>query len=83
MMPFRKPLLRIFKTIMAKSMYLVPPQISTVEQGPGSVKKLPALIREKGFRKPLVVTDSILMKMNLLKGLFREFDAIGMEYAVY
>jgi alcohol dehydrogenase len=83
MMPFRKPLLRIFKTIMAYSMYIVPPQKSDVEQGPGSIKKLPALIKAKGFRKPLVVTDSILMKMNLLKSLFAEFDAIGMPYAVY
>jgi hypothetical protein len=35
MMPFRKPLLGIFKTIMANSMYLVPPQRGKVEQGPG------------------------------------------------
>lgn len=83
MMPFRKPLLRTFKTIMAYSMYLVPPQKSWVTQGPGSVKKLPALIRAKGFLKPLVVTDSILMKMKLLKNLFAEFDAVGMPYAVY
>ncbi len=83
MMPFRKPLLRTFKTMMAYSMYLIPSQKSEVVQGPGSIKKLPALIKAKGFRKPLVVTDSILMKMNLLKSLFAEFDAIGMAYAVY
>ncbi len=83
MMPLRKPLLRTFKTIMAYSMYIIPPQKSEVVQGPGSIKQLPALIKAKGLRKPLVVTDAILMNMNLLKGLFREFDAIGMDYAVY
>jgi len=82
-MPLRKPLLRTFKTIMAYSMYIIPPQKSEVVQGPGSIKQLPALIKAKGLRKPLVVTDAILMNMNLLKGLFREFDAIGMDYAVY
>jgi len=83
MMPFRKPLLRILKTTLAKSMYLIPPQTSEVVQGPGSIKKLPALIKSKGFQKPLVVTDAVLMKLNLLKSLFAEFDAIAMAYTVY
>ncbi|MBP7738636.1 MAG: iron-containing alcohol dehydrogenase [Spirochaetes bacterium] len=76
-------MLRIFKTILANSFYLVPLQISEVLQGPGSIKKLPALIKSKGFRKPLVVTDAMLIKLNLLKSLFAEFDAIAMAYAVY
>lgn len=78
-----KPFLRIFKIIMANSMYLIPWQESTVIQGPGSVKQLPGFIRKKGLKKPLVVTDEILMNMKLLKGLFAGFDAIGMPYAVY
>jgi len=83
MFPLRKPLLGILKTVMAYSMYLVPWQESKVIQGPGSVKQLPGLIRKKGLKKPLIVTDGVLMKMKLLKSLFAELDAIGMPYAVY
>ena len=83
MMPFRKPLLRAFKSVLACSMYLIPSQKSVLVQDPGSIKKLPGLIREQGIRKPLIITDSILMKLKLLNGLFAEFDAIGMSYAVY
>jgi alcohol dehydrogenase len=83
MFPLRKPLLRTFKSLMAWSMYLVPSQESTVVQGPGSVAQLPGLIRLQGIRKPLVITDAVLMKMKLLKALFAEFDAIDMPCAVY
>jgi alcohol dehydrogenase len=83
MFPLRKPLLRMFKTIMAYSMYLVPPQKSGVIEGAGCVKKLPEMIRLKGRKKPLVVTDPVLMKLGLLKSLFAAFDAIGMPYALY
>ena len=83
MFPLRKPLLGTLKTVMAYFMYLVPWQESVVIQGPGSVKQLPGLIRKKGLKKPLIVTDGILMKMKLLNSLFAGFDAIGMPYAVY
>lgn len=71
------------KTSLAFSMYLIPPQESFLMQGEGSVKKLPKLIRARGIRKPLIVTDPVLMQIRLLDGLFAELDAIGMPYAVY
>lgn len=83
MFPLRKPLLRAFKTFMAYSMYLVPPQKSEVIEGPGCVAKLPNMIRSGGCKKPLVVTDPVLMKLGLLKSLFAAFDAIRMPYALY
>ena len=58
MIPFRKPLLRTLKTTMACSMYLIPSQESVLLQGPGSIKKLPALIKAQGIQKPLIVTGS-------------------------
>lgn len=83
MIPFRKPLLRTLKTALAYSMYVIPPQNSEVIQGPGSIRKLPLLMKAKGVRKPLIVTDSILMEIGLLGSLMGELDAIGMPYAVY
>lgn len=83
MIPFRKPLLRTFKTTMACSMHLIPAQKSTILQGPGSIGKLPALIQSQGIQKPLVITDRVLMEKNLPGSLFEAFQAIGMPYAVY
>jgi alcohol dehydrogenase class IV len=83
MIPLRKPLLKTLKTAMAYSMYLIPPQDSVLLQGPGSITKLPALIKAQGIRKPLIVTDAVLMEIKLLASLFAAFDAIGMPYAVY
>lgn len=83
MIPFRKPLLKTLKTAIAYSMYLIPPQDSVVIQGAGSIRKLPALMKANGVRKPLIVTDSILMKLGLLGSLMAELDGIGMPYAAY
>jgi hypothetical protein len=73
MIPLKIPLLRTLKTIMAYSMYLIPAQESVLLQGAGSVKKLPALIKALGVGKPLIVTDPLLMEMNLLGSLFAQF----------
>ncbi|HQH99911.1 MAG TPA: iron-containing alcohol dehydrogenase [Deltaproteobacteria bacterium] len=83
MVPLRKPLLRTLKTALAYSMYLIPPQESEVMQGAGSIRKLPALMKARGVRKPLIVTDSILMELGLLKGLITGLDAIGMPFALF
>ncbi|WP_028315344.1 iron-containing alcohol dehydrogenase [Desulfatibacillum aliphaticivorans] len=51
--------------------------------GPDSVKKLPAVIKEKGFERVLVVTDAVLMGLNLLDTLFEALKAAGIQYFVY
>lgn len=83
MLPFRKPLLRVLKTTLAYSMYLIPPQESGLLQGPGSVAKLPALMRRQGIRKPLIITDPMLMEINLPARLLAALDALGLPYAVF
>lgn len=52
-------------------------------QGPGSIKKLPELIRSKGVFNVLVVTDGGLMKLHLLDGLFAGLQQAGIRYTVY
>ena len=51
--------------------------------GPGSVRKLPAVIKEKNIGKVLVVTDPGLMSLNLLASLFEELDKAGVSYVLY
>lgn len=57
-----------------------PPKIIS---GPGSVKKLPAVIKSKGLKKMMIVTDKGLMSLNLLDGLFEGLKAEGIDYVVY
>ena len=46
-------------------------------QGPGSVKRLPSLIKSKGFAKVLIVTDGMLPKLGLLNSLYEACAAEG------
>ena len=51
--------------------------------GPGSIKKLPGVIKSKGISKVMIVTDKGLMSLNLLDGLFEELKNQGISYVVY
>lgn len=83
MIPFRKPLLRTLKTATACFMVLVPSRENVVLEGPGSIRKLPDLMKKQNIRKPLVITDRVLMEKHLPAGLFEAFKVAGMSYAVY
>ncbi len=56
------------------------PQLLT---GPGSIRKLPAVIKEKGISNVMIVTDKGLMSLNLLDGLFEGLKAEDIKYVVY
>ena len=76
---------RAIEVVFAGAMYVwgwVFPD-PVILDGPDSVKKLPEVIKEKGFKKVLVVTDKGLMGLNLLAGLFEELDKVGVQYVVY
>ena len=57
-----------------------PPKIIS---GPGSIKKLPQVIKEKGLSKMMIVTDKGLTGLNLLDGLYEGLKADGIDYVVY
>lgn len=52
-------------------------------EGPGAIKKLPELIKSKGIKNVLIVTDKGLMSLNLLGGLFEALEKEGVNYHVY
>ena len=83
MTTFEKAFCRVYQKVMfVFTLFLDWSEPQTLT-GPGSVKKLPALIKEKGLSKVLVVTDKGLMGLGLLNGLFEELDKTGIGYAVY
>lgn len=55
----------------------------TLLEGEGAVLKLPSLIKEKGLKKVLVVTDKGLMNLHMLDPLFKELEKVGIEYVVF
>lgn len=74
---------RAYQKVMKVMLYFIDwsePQLLT---GPGSIRKLPSVIKEKGIGKVMVVTDKGLMSLNLLDGLFEELDKAGISYVVY
>ena len=56
------------------------PQLLT---GPGSIKKLPGVIAEKGINNVMIVTDKGLMSLHILDSLFEELKAKNISYVVY
>ncbi|PKP71921.1 MAG: alcohol dehydrogenase [Alphaproteobacteria bacterium HGW-Alphaproteobacteria-5] len=64
-------------------MYLMPWRQPELLSGPGSIKKLPALIKSKGIKNVLIVTDSVLRKLGLLDSFFAACDAEGLKGIVY
>lgn len=59
--------------------YRMPEYIS----GPGSVRRLPELMREKGAGKALVVTGPNITRLGLPNGLLKRLDEMGMEYVLF
>lgn len=83
MSPFEKAFCRIYQKVMFVATLFLDwsePQMLT---GPGCVRKLPTLIKDKGLNKVLVVTDKGLMGLGLLNGLFEELDKLGIGYVVF
>ena len=74
---------RIYQAVFKIGMYLIPWGMPETLEGPGSVKKLPELIKEKGYSKVLVVTDKVLMDLGLPKGMLETMDEGGIEYVIY
>lgn len=52
-------------------------------KGAGSVKKLAEFIKEKGLKKPLIVTDKGLINLGLVDGLFNSIKEQGYDYALF
>ena len=74
---------RAYQAVFKIGMYFIPWGMPKTLEGPGSIKKLPALIKEKGYSKVLVVTDKGLMGLGMLDSLFEAMKESGVEYVVY
>ena len=68
---------------MKIGMYVLPWGMPKTLEGPGSVKQLPELIREKGYSRVLIVTDSMLMGLHLLDPMLEALKKEDVSFAIY
>ncbi len=74
---------RSFQFVMKIGMNILPWRVPKTIKGMGAVKKLPKAIWHNNYRKPLIVTDKILVEMHLMDGMLEAMQDIGLEYAIF
>ncbi len=74
---------RAFQTVLRLTSYLMSFRPPELLEGPGSLARLPDLIKGNGFRKVLVVTDKGLAAAGLLDRLLSVLDGARVERVLY
>ncbi len=74
---------RTYQRVMKVATDILPWKEPAITKGAGCIKKLPYLIKQKGIKKVMIVTDKGLMSLNLLDSLFEGLKSKGIEYVVY
>ena len=74
---------RFLKLFMQPVVKLVPQPRPVVFVGPDSAPRLCRMIGEFGFRRVLIVTDAVLVKLGLVGPLRDELTARGIDVAVF
>ncbi len=74
---------RVFQAVLKIGNYFLGYRMPEYIEGPGSVLKLPNMLKEKGADNVLLVTDSGLMKLGLPTPLLEEMDKAGIQYTVF
>lgn len=69
--------------VMKYAGMFLPFPVPDLLQGPGSVRKLAKRIQADGRRQVLVVTDNILMKLQLPEEFLKSLEESGVGYTVY
>lgn len=80
---FKKLYCRIFQAVMKVANYFLGYRMPEYISGPGSIRKLPGLMKAKGANNALVVTDSNLMQLGLLDNMLKALEDAGLHYTVF
>ncbi|MEG1529397.1 MAG: iron-containing alcohol dehydrogenase [Clostridia bacterium] len=80
---FYKAYCRVFQKVIYIAELFLPWRIPEQLSGEGSLSKLPAFMKQKGWKSVLVVTDEMLMKLGLVPPLIEGLKAEGIKVSVY
>lgn len=74
---------RIFQAGLQFSQLFLRIRIPELVTGAGSLKRLPEVVKSEGLNNVLIVTDKVLMKLGLLKGLIKALKENEIEYTIF
>lgn len=74
---------RAFQAVMKVANYFMGYRMPEYIEGPGSIRRLPEFMREKGAKKVLVVTDNNLMKLGLLDKMLDSLREAGFAFCIF
>jgi alcohol dehydrogenase len=74
---------RMYQNAYRGASYLLPWRKPELVSGENSVDRLPPLIKSKGIKSVLIVTDKGISSLGLLNGLLVQMDGEGLSYTVY
>lgn len=74
---------RSFQAMMWVASHFLSFKEPKVISGEGTMSKIPSLLKEKGKKNALIVTDSGLYQLGLYKHLIESFEKEGFAYAFY
>lgn len=83
MWALKKMYYRTYQFVLGFGMNFLPWIEPEIIEGSDSIRKLPAVIKQKGITSVLVVTDPGLMGLHLLDSLFEALDSAGIKHALY
>ena len=52
-------------------------------RGSGAALRVPTHLKDRGWNKALIVTDSGIMRIGLMDGMLKEMDRTGLEYVIF
>ena len=74
---------RLFKPFMKPVPRLIPIPRPTALVGPDSALRLCRMIGRFGYRRVMIITDAVLVKLGLIEPLQRALAAQGIDVAVH
>ncbi|HAQ57253.1 MAG TPA: alcohol dehydrogenase [Acholeplasmatales bacterium] len=74
---------RTYQTVFKIAWPFIALREPTLLSGPGSLQKLPEIVKTKGLDRILLVTDRGLVKAGLVAPLIERFTRMGVEVTVY
>lgn len=83
MNPLFKIWCRVYQATFKIASGILPWRVPELITGSGSIKKLPAFIKEKGIANVLIVTDKQLMSLGLLNSFFEGLEKENITYTLY
>lgn len=75
--------LRIYMVIFKAVTFIMPFKWPQTFEGPDSSLTLVRAMAQRGYKRVLIVTDAVLVKLGVLDKMKAELDKLGVTYAIY